>query len=508
MGKTNTFNSLSFLNFSKIHYKALARLCVFSILILLFKGELLAQCVPGQYWDGTKCVNCPAGQFTTTGSALRCSNCPLGQYNTQAGSTSCTLCPAGSYTGPIPGASSCTTCPAGQYSPISGSTSCSNCLAGTYSAAGATNCTTCASGTYSSNIASSVCYDCPAGTFALSPGSTSCINCPAGQFSPSDGAILCQDCPKGTYSPLSSSTSCQDCPAGRYAAYVRSTYCEFCQAGKYSASGASICTDCPAGTFSSLGASGCTDCPVGQFALLSGSPNCTDCTRGTFAPHTGSIICGDCPKGTYADHEGSTACTNCPVGKTTKFSRALDISYCDVTLPIELLDFTVAIDKSIVRLRWRTAQEVNTSFYVIQKTTDLNDWTTIARTNGKGTYSGISTYDAVDPFPAKGITYYRIKEVDFDGTMQYSPVVSAEMIEKTRIKVYPNPVGANLNIAHGEEIIKSVSVYNTLGQLMMDFTFEKTNIGVIDMSGLLQGQYTLLIYTDGGFYSERVYKFH
>ena len=136
----------------------------------------------------------------------------------------------------------------------------------------------------------------------------------------------------------------------------------------------------------------------------------------------------------------------------------------------------------------------------------MTTWTTIARTNGNGTTYKTNTYNAVDPFPTTGVTYYRIKEVDFDGKLHYSPILSVEMAEKTPIKVYPNPVGANLNIAHGEEILKSVAVYNLVGQLVMNVSFEKTNIGIMDMSNLQQGQYTLLIYTDKGFYSERVYK--
>ena len=171
-----------------------------------------------------------------------------------------------------------------------------------------------------------------------------------------------------------------------------------------------------------------------------------------------------------------------------------------------MLDFIVKVDKNIVRLQWITAQEVNTSFYVVQRSTDLNTWTTIARTNGNGTTYKTNTYNAVDPFPTKGVTYYRIKEVDFDGKLHYSPILSVEMADKTPIKVYPNPVGANLNIAHGEETLKSVAVYNLVGQLVMNVSFEKTNIGIMDMSNLQQGQYTLLIHTDKGFYSERVYK--
>lgn len=312
---------------------------------------------------------------------------------------------------------------------------------------------------------------------------SSCINCPAGYYSSTAGSTACTNCPVGTYSTIAGgASSCTNCPKGTYSTQEAAAF-------------PSTCINCIAGTYSTTegaaSAMTCINCPAGTYSSTSGAAS--------------SSTCINCPKGTYSTQVAaifSSTCINCPSGTTS----GTGATTCDAIIPIEMMDFIAKVDKNIVRLKWITAQEVNTSFYVLQKSTDLNEWITIARTNGHGTYYKTSVYDAVDPFPVKGVTYYRIKEVDFDGKLHHSNILAVEMNENTHLKVYPNPVGSEINIAHGEEIIKSVAVYNIVGQLVMNVSFEKTNIGKIDMSALQQGQYNLHIYTDRGFYSERIFK--
>ena len=199
-------------------------------------------CQPGTYGNGKSCINCPAGQYTSSTGSSSCTNCPVGKYST-GGASSCTNCPAGKYASST-GSSSCANCPAGQYTSSTGSSSCSNCPAGKYSTGGASSCTNCPAGTYTSSTGSSSCSNCPAGTYASSTGSSSCSNCPAGTYASSTGSSSCINCLTiGVETCDSTTGKATGCKAG-YGFDSNTKTCTECGIGYYSAGGTNACTTC------------------------------------------------------------------------------------------------------------------------------------------------------------------------------------------------------------------------------------------------------------------------
>ena len=399
-------------------------------------------------------------------SIIEAQNCPAGQY---WDGSKCIVCPKGSY---CPGNDTKILCATGTVAPITGQTHCDNCVAGKYQ----------------DQVGQETCKDCLVGTYQNAQGADGCINCAAGRYQDQPGQITCKDCPTGTYQNAQGAIGCTNCQTGTYQDQMGQANCINCAVGRYQ---------------NQTGQTACKDCEKGTYQNAQGADGCINCAAGTYQDVVGQIMCKNCPVGTYQSAQGTVGCINCPAGKTTSGEGA---TICDVTIPVEMVSFDAETNGRVVFLRWITAQEINTSFYVVQKSRDVKDWTTIARTNGKGTYSKTSVYDIIDPFPEKGITYYRIKEVDFDGKETFSKIVSVAINEKTALKVYPNPVTHQLTVAHADEAIRSVAIYNVVGQMVMNFTFTKTNIGSMDLSNLMKGQYLLRVYTEGGAYTYRIMK--
>src|SRR5262249_48817219 len=81
-------------------------------------------------------------------------------------------------------------------------------------------------------------------------------------------------------------------------------------------------------------------------------------------------------------------------------------------LPVQLLNFTAKLDGSEVLLDWNTASEINSNYFVVDKTKDTNKFVEVARVQGAGTTNLASTYSSIDKAPYSGISYYRLRQAD------------------------------------------------------------------------------------------------
>jgi len=112
-------------------------------------------------------------------------------------------------------------------------------------------------------------------------------------------------------------------------------------------------------------------------------------------------------------------------------------------LPVELISFDAVVnDGSQVDLKWVTATEINNDYFVVEKSKDGKNWEEVVWVDGAGNSNYTLEYYETDENPYEGISYYRLKQVDFDGKTSYSeivPVAFEKNIEKN-ITVLPNPV--------------------------------------------------------------------
>lgn len=106
------------------------------------------------------------------------------------------------------------------------------------------------------------------------------------------------------------------------------------------------------------------------------------------------------------------------------------------SLPIELLSFTATLqsDESVL-LNWSTASEVNNDYFTIERSSDLINWKSVLTVKGSGTSSILNEYSAIDILPISGITYYRLKQTDFDGKYTFSDVLFIENNSSNNIEI-------------------------------------------------------------------------
>lgn len=118
-------------------------------------------------------------------------------------------------------------------------------------------------------------------------------------------------------------------------------------------------------------------------------------------------------------------------------------------LPVNFLYFNVRKQgKNTALLSWKTAQELNSSHFDVERSTDAVNFTYIGKVNAKGTASTESNYSFVDHAPAKGFNYYRLKQVDNNGRFVYTVarVLNFDDLDAGLVKYYPNPTSSILNI--------------------------------------------------------------
>ena len=134
-----------------------------------------------------------------------------------------------------------------------------------------------------------------------------------------------------------------------------------------------------------------------------------------------------------------TITTSVTVTSFSPFTLASTIN--NNPLPTELLSFTALAKDAYVQINWATASEINNNYFTIERSIDGINFETIATVDGAGNSSQILNYSAVDNAPLCGISYYRLKQTDYDGEFSYSSLVAVEFnnMNEFIFNIYPNP---------------------------------------------------------------------
>ena len=113
-------------------------------------------------------------------------------------------------------------------------------------------------------------------------------------------------------------------------------------------------------------------------------------------------------------------------------------------LPVTLLYFTAKPDGDRVQLAWATTQEINAGQFRVEHSLDLAEYKTVGDIVAKGTTDERQYYGLTDLNPQPGINYYRLKQVDRDGSTQvFKPVAATIRASEPVMTVYPNPADAD-----------------------------------------------------------------
>lgn len=169
-----------------------------------------------------------------------------------------------------------------------------------------------------------------------------------------------------------------------------------------------------------------------------------------------------------------------------------------VVLPIELLSFNAKEKGEKVELKWVTASELNNDYFTLEKSKDAITFEKINNFKGAGNSISASTYTGYDYSPYPEITYYRLKQTDYDGSFKYSSIISVvtENSSEKITTVYPNPTNGTINL----KIVSGIK-YNTILKLV-DYTGnvvlekdllieEGINLFTLDLSEYEKGVYLI-----------------
>ncbi|MEL7005428.1 MAG: T9SS type A sorting domain-containing protein, partial [Bacteroidota bacterium] len=175
-------------------------------------------------------------------------------------------------------------------------------------------------------------------------------------------------------------------------------------------------------------------------------------------------------------------------------------------LPVELISFSGEWIDSKVELRWATATEINNDRFEVERSHDAINFITLGVVNGRGNSSTINEYEYRDNNPLSGISYYRLKQVDFDGAFEYSEIVRVESqvtFDNLKFSVFPNPARSidNLNIqliTYAPELPLNLRILDTNGTVIrtlenIDIPFsDKLTLGVQELK-LKSGVYLIQV---------------
>lgn len=164
------------------------------------------------------------------------------------------------------------------------------------------------------------------------------------------------------------------------------------------------------------------------------------------------------------------------VSVTNKHTTVLNIPLLTTSpIPVELTSFTANSSNNGITLNWATATETNNKGFEILRKTEKSNWANIAFVDGKGTTTEVNNYSFTDKVAESGKYQYQLKQVDYDGSVNYSSIVEADFAPVFNYELvgnYPNPFNPSTNIVFSLPVASQVniSVYNLIGQKVCDLT--------------------------------------
>lgn len=169
---------------------------------------------------------------------------------------------------------------------------------------------------------------------------------------------------------------------------------------------------------------------------------------------------------------------------------SLELTLDETALPVRLGNFTAKYIENAVRLEWTTYSEENNAGFDIEQSSDAKRFEKIAFVDGKGNSNAENHYSITDPAPIAGTSYYRLKQIDLDGTFAYSQVRSVNNTDTKPVIVFPNPVRDVLTIdLKGNKVVGKLMIFNILGQEIRQDNLTGTDKNTIDVSKLRAGIY-------------------
>lgn len=158
-------------------------------------------------------------------------------------------------------------------------------------------------------------------------------------------------------------------------------------------------------------------------------------------------------------------------------------------VPVDLVSFTAKAAGETSILSWATASELDNSHFEVEHSTDGKTFQPIGRVEGHGTTVEPQVYNSTHNNPIKGGNYYRLKQVDFDKSFEYSSIQTLSFKSRQiTAKVYPSPSSHSLNI-ETEAALSSIEILDIRGNILLQRTYDKANKASINIEHLISATY-------------------
>jgi hypothetical protein len=182
-------------------------------------------------------------------------------------------------------------------------------------------------------------------------------------------------------------------------------------------------------------------------------------------------------------------------------------------LPVELVSFTAEAKAGVVKTKWITAIEINNDYFTVERSDDGVNFKMVGKVDGAGNSTQTLAYSFIDTDPLEGVSYYRLKQTDYDGQFSYSDIVMVRttVVEEVKVSVFPNPAQSEVNIqlSNVSDDVQ-ISIYDQFGKLMYANVYPSTgsrsaqNIQLNVSNILSAGVYFLNVSANQTVYKEKL----
>lgn len=184
--------------------------------------------------------------------------------------------------------------------------------------------------------------------------------------------------------------------------------------------------------------------------------------------------------------------------------------YIDTTIvPVELNSFSANVDGNYVELNWSTSSELNNSGFQVEKSFDKETWFNIGFVDGSGTTTNVNHYSFIDNEIISDIQFYRLKQIDYDGSYEYSKVIEVNsefnISSYHLFQNYPNPFNSSTIIDYQVSVksLVNISLCDIKGEKILELVNDEKEKGLyttaLTNNRLPSGVYLVRMITSTGY---------
>ncbi len=190
---------------------------------------------------------------------------------------------------------------------------------------------------------------------------------------------------------------------------------------------------------------------------------------------------------------------------TQQWNATTSVVISCVVAPVSLVSFTGTYTDDQTNLAWTTVSEINNDYFEIERSDDGITFYTVGKMKGKGTTTEVSNYSFVDEKECVGVTYYRLVQYDYDGTREYSGVITVKN-ETSSLIVSPNPFTDNFTIVFSGYEASQIKIFDILGRVVLTKAMDQNSYTLSMGEELSKGTYIVNVLTAQESYTYKLVK--